>query len=98
MIDAGCLRVSACVQGYQILKDGRLYGSLIPSDVSSLRIRDVALGSHVELQLLALTDHPVGRRPARTDEEADSGVATSLSTDDKGDASRIRNQESGMFY
>ena len=49
----------AHTQGYQMMKDGKLYGSIIPADVHSLRIKDVNLGETIKLQLLALTDHPV---------------------------------------
>ncbi len=48
-------------QGYQMLKDGKLYGSIIPSDVHTLRIQGLSLGDSADLQILALTDHPVGR-------------------------------------
>ena len=30
-----------------MLRNGKLYGSIIPPDVSSLRLRDVTLGAHV---------------------------------------------------
>ncbi|XP_052779768.1 uncharacterized protein LOC128217013 isoform X4 [Mya arenaria] len=51
----------ATISGYQMLKNGKLYGSIIPSEVNSLRIRDISLGEKVSLQLIALTDHPVGK-------------------------------------
>ena len=44
-----------------MMKNGKLYGSIIPADVHSLRIKGVTLGETIELQILALTDHPVGR-------------------------------------
>ena len=62
-----------------MLKKGKLYGSIIPADVHTLRIKDVTLGEKVELQLLALTDHPVGRQDAAKDSpnEGDSGIEAS---------------------
>ncbi|CAH1782616.1 unnamed protein product [Owenia fusiformis] len=51
----------AVVSGYQLLKDNKLYGSTIPPDVLSLRIKDVSLGEKVTLQLVALTEHAVGK-------------------------------------
>ncbi len=48
----------------------------MPADVHTLRIKDVTLGDRVTFQILALTDHPVGRtqdnRSSAT--EADSGI------------------------
>ena len=44
-----------------MMKNGKLYGSIIPADVHSLHIRGLSLGEKITLQLLALTDHPVGR-------------------------------------
>lgn len=74
-------------QGYQLMKDGKLYGSIMPPDVHSLRIKDVNLGDRVELQILALTDHPVGRQESKSkgeDADGDSGVGTGThATDDK---------------
>ena len=49
------------LQGYQMMKNGKLYGSIIPADVHSLRVQNLSLGERVELQILALTEHPVGR-------------------------------------
>jgi len=50
-----------------MLKNGKLYGSIIPPEVNSLRIRDISLGEKVSLQLIALTDHPVGKVSRRSD-------------------------------
>lgn len=50
-----------------MLKNGRLYGSIIPPEVNSLRIRDISLGEKVSLQLIALTEHPVGKIDRRTE-------------------------------
>lgn len=50
-----------------MLKNGKLYGSIIPPEVNSLRIRDVSLGEKVCLQLIALTEHPVGKTDRRTE-------------------------------
>ena len=49
-----------------MLKNGRLYGSIIPPEVNSLRIRDISLGEKVSLQLIALTEHPVGKVGQKT--------------------------------
>jgi len=69
------------VQGYQLLKDGKLYGSIMPPEVHSLRIKDITLGDRVMLQILALTDHPVGRsnqdRSPTKDGDGDSGIDNS---------------------
>lgn len=71
-------------QGYQMLKNGKLYGSIIPPDVNSLRIRDVNLGEKIELQLIALTEHPVGKSDRRsTDGDKDSGIGGSTHHEDK---------------
>ena len=55
-----------------MMKNSKLYGSIIPSDVHSLRIHGLSLGEKVELQILALTDHPVGR-DSKDKEESGSG-------------------------
>jgi len=44
-----------------MLKDGQLYGGIIPPDSNNLCISDVMLGDSVTLQLIALTEHPVGK-------------------------------------
>ena len=71
-----------------MLKNGKLYGSIIPNDVHQLAIHGLSLGERVELQILALTDHPVGRQEAGNQpstKDGDSGVGTvSTSHDDKG--------------
>lgn len=49
----------------------------MPPDVHSLRVRDVTLGDRVTFQILALTDHPVGRHQddgGRSAREGDSAV------------------------
>lgn len=50
----------AGLSGYQLMKNGSLYGSTIPPDVTSMNIKDVSLGDSVQLQIVALTEHPVG--------------------------------------
>ena len=60
-----------------MLKDGKVYGSIIPPDVHSLRIKSLSLGDQIELQILALTDHPVGRG-------GDKDQEGNIRTDDKG--------------
>ncbi|KAL5013163.1 hypothetical protein ScPMuIL_007433 [Solemya velum] len=70
----------AAISGYQMLKNGKLYGSIIPAEVNNLRIRDISLGEKVSLQLIALTEHPVGKfdKPS-----VDSGVGGSSQPGDK---------------
>ncbi|CAD5112727.1 DgyrCDS1945 [Dimorphilus gyrociliatus] len=52
----------AAVSGFQMIKDDRFYGEIMPSDVYSMRIQEgIHLGDRITLQILALTDHPVGR-------------------------------------
>lgn len=72
-----------------MLKNARLYGSIIPNDVHSLRIRGLSLGEKIDLQILALTDHPVGRQDTGGGKDGDSGigtgtVSTSAANDEKG--------------
>ncbi|XP_076447663.1 uncharacterized protein LOC143284653 isoform X3 [Babylonia areolata] len=72
----------AHISGYQMLKNGKLYGSIIPSDVNSLRIRDVSLGEKLTLQLIALTEHPVGKGETRGGNDKDSGISGSTAHPD----------------
>ncbi|XP_077978814.1 uncharacterized protein LOC144434231 [Glandiceps talaboti] len=51
----------AALSGFQLVKDGKLYGSIISPDILCATICDVSLGDIVTLQLIALTNHPVGR-------------------------------------
>lgn len=60
-----------------MLKNGKLYGSIIPPDVNSLQIRDVTLGEKIELQLIALTEHPVGKSERKSEMDKDSGRGSS---------------------
>lgn len=56
--------------GYQLLRDTKPYGAVIPPDVTSLCMRDITMGERISLQLVALTNHPVGRATdARHDSE-----------------------------
>ena len=67
-----------------MLKNGKLYGSIIPPDVNSLRISDVSLGEKLNLQLIALTEHPVGKETRQSlDLEKDSGVDGLSQPDEK---------------
>ena len=62
-----------------MLKNGSLYGSIIPLDVHSMRIKGLTLGETINLQLVALTDHPVGRGTEPAADEANQGnIITSL--------------------
>ncbi|XP_025107507.1 uncharacterized protein LOC112572161 isoform X5 [Pomacea canaliculata] len=78
----------AHISGYQMLRNGKLYGSIIPPDVNSLRIRDVSLGEKITLQLIALTEHPVGKGDYRTASgsvigDKDSGISGSITQPDE---------------
>lgn len=68
-----------------MLKNGKLYGSIIPADVNNLRIRDIYLGEKVSLQLIALTEHPVGKFDRQSVEagDRDSGIGGSSHPGDK---------------
>ena len=59
----------------------------MPADVHTLRIKDVMLGHRVTFQILALTDHPVGRNHDNksTTTEADSGIESSVIETKHGD-------------
>ena len=79
---------SSGYQGYQLMKDEKMYGSIMPPDVHSLRIKDCTLGDRIQLQILALTDHPVGRdgkaikeqqKDDNNTEAGDSGIADTQS-------------------
>ncbi|XP_041347758.1 uncharacterized protein LOC121367568 [Gigantopelta aegis] len=86
----------ACISGYQMLKNGKVYGSIIPPDVNSLRISDVSLGEKLSLQLIALTEHPVGKDTRQSlDLEKDSGIDGVSQPDEKpvsASTSRISNK------
>ncbi|XP_063446523.1 uncharacterized protein LOC134726026 isoform X8 [Mytilus trossulus] len=90
----------ASISGYQMLKNGKLYGSIIPSDVNSLRIRDITLGEKIQLQLIALTDHPVGKNERRHEihGDRDSGIDGSGQPEDRGTSSaRFDKQKMILF-
>lgn len=42
------------IAGYQILKNGEAYGTMLPADVTELQIHDVNLGDQLTLQIIAL--------------------------------------------
>ena len=44
-----------------MVKNGKLYGDVISPDVTVYRITDLDLGEVVELRMIALTNHPVGK-------------------------------------
>lgn len=50
----------AVLSGYQLLKNDTVYGSTIPPEVTSMSIKDICLGDDIKLQIIALTEHPVG--------------------------------------
>ena len=52
------------LQGFQLLKNGKSYGSVIPSDVRSMHVKGLKLGDKVELQLTTLNNRaPAGNQP-----------------------------------
>lgn len=51
----------APLSGYYIIRDGKQYGDLINPDTQSTRIRGIKLGETINLQLLAVTNHPCGQ-------------------------------------
>lgn len=57
-----------------MLKDGKLYGSIIPPDVQNLKLKGLKLGEKVDLQILALTDHAVGRDGDKNQENSSSNL------------------------
>lgn len=54
----------AVVSGFQLVKNGRLYGNIIPHDAVSFKITDAELGDVLNLQMISLTNHPVGKYTA----------------------------------
>jgi hypothetical protein len=52
---------SASVSGYQIIRNGALYGDVIGNETYAARITDVEIGDTVDLQIIALTNHPVSK-------------------------------------
>lgn len=62
-----------------MLRNGKLYGAVIPPDVTNLHIHDVTLGEKIELQLIALTEHAVGRQGSKADANKASGKGSSQS-------------------
>jgi hypothetical protein len=51
----------ACLSGFQLVKNGRLSGAIIPPDTTLFKLTSIEVGETVDLQLISLTDHPVGR-------------------------------------
>ncbi|XP_048739977.2 uncharacterized protein LOC125654190 isoform X5 [Ostrea edulis] len=49
------------ISGYRLLKNGKLYGHIMGPDVNAVDITGISLGDRVVLQLVALTNHPVGK-------------------------------------
>jgi hypothetical protein len=44
-----------------MVRDGRLYGEIITPDVTLYKLNDIQIGDTVQLQLISLTNHPVGK-------------------------------------
>ncbi len=47
-----------------MIRNGRCYGNIIPSEVSTFRICDIDIGETVTMQIICLTNHPVGKYTA----------------------------------
>jgi hypothetical protein len=54
----------AVVSGFQLVRNGRCHGDIIPHDCNLFKLSDVELGQTVSLQLISLTNHPVGKYTA----------------------------------
>ena len=70
-------------QGYQILKNGETYGSMIPVDVTDLQIHDVNLGDQLILQPIALKISQNDTSSEKDDQYEDSENMENLKTGDK---------------
>ena len=57
----------AIVSGFQLVRNGRCYGNIIPPDVSMFKLSEIELGETVNLQMISLTNHPVGKYTALHD-------------------------------
>lgn len=51
----------ALLSGFQLVRNGKCHGNIIPPDVSSVKISDIELGETINLQMISLTNHPVGK-------------------------------------
>lgn len=49
------------LSGFQLVKNGRCHGYIMPSDQSSIKLTDMDIGETAEFQLISLTNHPVGK-------------------------------------
>ena len=70
----------ANVSGFQLIKNGKLCGALIPPETTMYKLTNLEIGETCDLQLISLTDHPVGKyselngyNPNYSTAEADSG-------------------------
>lgn len=54
----------AVVSGFQLLRNGRCHGDIIPHDCTIYKVTDVEIGDTVNLQMISLTNHPVGKYTA----------------------------------
>ena len=54
----------ATLSGYQLVRDGHFCRDIIAPDVTSYRVDDITIGETVTLQLVSLTNHPVGKYSA----------------------------------
>ena len=47
-----------------MVKNSKIYGNVIPPEVNTFRISDVDIGETITLQLICLTNHPIGKYTA----------------------------------
>lgn len=47
-----------------MVRNGKIYGEIIPPDVNYYKITDIEIGEIVDLQIISLTNHPVGKYTA----------------------------------
>jgi hypothetical protein len=51
----------AGLSGFQLVKNGRICGAIIPPETTLFKFTNIEVGETVDLQLISLTDHPVGK-------------------------------------
>ncbi len=54
----------AVCSGFQLVKNNKCYGSILPPEVNTSRVDGLEFGDLVNLQVISLTNHPVGKYSA----------------------------------
>jgi hypothetical protein len=54
----------ATCSGFQLVRNGKCVGSILPPECNTHRINDLDLGELLNLQIISLTNHPVGKYSA----------------------------------